>query len=85
MATFSTSIGTPITGNTTTADLQKPDSAALALEEIQTENFYNTLKSYYSYREKDTSFDAMSHADLLDYFYEDRSWGDEIHLGTRCD
>ena len=74
MASFSTSLGTTITDNTTTADLQKPDSAALALEEIQTENFYNTLKSYYSYREKDTSFDAMSHADLLDYFYEDRSW-----------
>ncbi len=74
MASFSTSLGTTITDNTTTADLQKPDSAALALEEIQTENFYNTLKSYYSYREKDTSFDVMSHADLLDYFYEDRSW-----------
>ena len=74
MASFSTSLGTPITGNTTTADLQKPDSAELALEEIQTEKFYNTLKSYYSYREKDTSFDNMSPADLLDYFYEDRSW-----------
>ena len=37
MASFSTSLGTTITDNTTTADLQKPDSAALALEEIQTE------------------------------------------------
>jgi F420-0:gamma-glutamyl ligase-like protein len=45
-----------------------------ALEEIQTENFYNTLKSYYSYREADNSFNNMPHADLLDYFYEDRSW-----------
>ena len=74
MASFSTSIDTPITGNTTIDDLKKPESAELALEEIQTEKFYNTLKSYYSYREKDTSFDTMSHADLLEYFYTDRSW-----------
>ncbi|NVH64731.1 hypothetical protein HQ621_27865, partial [Pseudomonas simiae] len=74
MASFSTSIDTPITGNTTIDDLKKPDSAELALEEIQTEKFYNTLKSYYSYREKDTSFDTMSPADLLEYFYTDRSW-----------
>ena len=45
-----------------------------ALEAIQTEEFYNTLKSYYSYRENDKKFKKMSHADLLDYFYEDRSW-----------
>jgi hypothetical protein len=45
-----------------------------ALEEIQTEGFYNTLKSYYSYRENDKRFNKMSHADLLDYFYTDRSW-----------
>lgn len=63
-----------ITTQTFAEDLAKPDSAALALEEIQTENFYNTLKSYYSYREADNTFNNMSHADLLDYFYEDRSW-----------
>ncbi len=74
MASFSTSIGTPIKGNTVVEDLKKPESAELALEEIQTEKFYNTLKSYYSYREKDTSFDTMSPADLLEYFYTDRSW-----------
>ena len=45
-----------------------------ALEEIQTEGFYNTLKSYYSYRENNKKFNKMSHADLLDYFYTDRSW-----------
>ena len=32
-------------------DLQKAQSAEAALEEIQTERFSNTLKSYYSYRE----------------------------------
>ncbi len=45
-----------------------------ALEQIQTEEFYKTLKSYYSYREDDKRFNRMSHADLLDYFYTDRSW-----------
>src|SRR5210317_2397605 len=45
-----------------------------ALEQIQTEEFYKTLKSYYSYRENDKKFNKMSHADLLDYFYTDRSW-----------
>ena len=41
MASFSTSIGTPIKGNTVVEDLKKPESAELALEEIQTEKFYN--------------------------------------------
>jgi len=54
--------------------LKKAQDAEKALEEIQSEKFYNTLKSYYSYRENDTSFSNMSHADLLQYFYEDRSW-----------
>lgn len=73
MATFLNQ-SNKITTNTLPEDLQKPDTSALALEEIQTENFYNTLKSYYSYREDDNNFNNMSHADLLDYFYEDRSW-----------
>ena len=45
-----------------------------ALEQIQTEEFYKTLSSYYSYRENDKKFNRMSHVDLLDYFYTDRSW-----------
>ena len=75
MATFSTSIDKEITTSTyPTEDLKKPDNAQLALDEIQTEKFYNTLKSYYSYREDDNSFNDMSSADLLEYFYNDRSW-----------
>ena len=73
MATFLNQ-SNKIATNTLPEDLQKPDTSALALEEIQTENFYNTLKSYYSYREDDNNFNNLSHADLLDYFYEDRSW-----------
>ena len=55
--------------------LRKAKNAESALEEIQTEKFFNTLKSYYGYREgEETKFNSMSHADLLEYFYEDRSW-----------
>lgn len=57
-----------------TSDLQKAQTAQAALNEIQTEKFYNTLKSYYSYRNNDSTFQNKSAADLLEYFYEDRSW-----------
>jgi len=55
-------------------DLKKAQNAELALDEIQSEKFYNTLRSYYSHREGNDKFDYMSHADLLEYFYNDRSW-----------
>ena len=82
MATFEEieNLNKPIVDTTSTV---KPDAGTVfkkplntddALEEIQQERFYNTLKSYYSYREKDEKFNNMTHADLLDYFYEDRSW-----------
>ena len=74
MATFSTGNDNTITSSTYVGDLKKPNTGQQALEEIQSENFYNTLKSYYSYREADDKFKTMSHVDLLDYFYEDRSW-----------
>ena len=53
-----------------------------ALEEIQTEKFFNTLKDYYMFRDGDSEitvrgykkFSEMNHADLLEYFYQDRSW-----------
>ena len=57
-----------------TSDLQKAQTAQQALDEIQTERFYNTLKSYYSYRNNDPTFLNKNAADLLEYFYEDRSW-----------
>ena len=55
-------------------DLKKAQNAELALEEIGSKRFYDTLRSYYSHREGNDNFDFMSHADLLEYFYEDRSW-----------
>ena len=63
-----------VTAITVNGELKSPDTEALALDELQTEKFYNTLKSYYSYRESDDKFHSMSHADLLDYFYNDRTW-----------
>ena len=65
-----------------TSDVQQFNLKEQALEEIQTERFFNTLKSYYKYRDGDTAyttrgkytFNDMSHADLLEYFYHDRSW-----------
>jgi hypothetical protein len=54
--------------------LKKAQNAEKALEELQTPKFYDTLRSYYSWAKNDESFKNMSHADLLQYFYEDRSW-----------
>ena len=79
MASFS-SFDTPTTTEeqTTTSSVYNVPEIATnendALEQIQTKEFYDVLKSYYSYRENDKKFNKMSHADLLDYFYEDRSW-----------
>jgi hypothetical protein len=63
--------------------LTKALDAQSALEEIQTEKFYNTLKSYYSYRENNNTFSNKSHADLLEYFYNDRAWrnGNTVSMG----
>ena len=65
MAEYSTGNDGVITSSTYVGDLKKPDSSADALSEIQTENFYSTLSSYYSYREKDTRFETMAHVDVL--------------------
>ena len=55
-------------------NLEKAQNSELALEEIQSKRFYDTLRSYYSHREGNDNFGLMSHADLLEYFYNDRSW-----------
>ena len=71
-----------ISASTTISKLRKVTSEEDALEEIKTEEFYNTLKSYYTHRDGESEittrgnnvFAEMSHADLLEYFYNDRSW-----------
>ena len=45
-----------------------------ALAEVQTEDFYKRLKRFYAEREEDSKFLTMPHVDLLDYFYNDRTW-----------
>jgi len=55
-------------------DLEKAQNSELALEEIQSKRFYDTLRSYYSHREGNDNFSVMAHSDLLEYFYNDRSW-----------
>ena len=61
-----------------TTSLKKPMSVQAALDEIQTEKFLETLRSYYDYRDGEEFFNddfkSMSHADLLEYFYNDRTW-----------
>ena len=75
---------------TTLAELSPAENA---LEEIQTERFYETLKSYYKYRDGDEAyttrgkfvFDDMSNADLLEYFYHDRSWRNNQSVSMSMD
>jgi len=74
MAEFSTKLGDVGSYTAGTLGLNKPDSGLAALEEIQTPKFFDTLKSYYSYREANDIFKSMDNADLLEYFYNDRSW-----------
>ena len=74
MAEFSTKIGDVGSYTAGTLGLNKPDSGLAALQEIQTPKFFDTLKSYYSYREANDIFKGMDNADLLEYFYNDRSW-----------
>ena len=58
------------------------NSEETALDEIQTEEFSETLRDYYLYRDGETEmtlrgykkFSEMEHADLIEYFYQDRSW-----------
>ncbi|AXN54105.1 internal virion protein D [Pelagibacter phage HTVC109P] len=62
--------------------LKKAENAEEALQIIQTKEFADTLRSYYKYRDGDSeltmrginTFDDMSHADLLEFFYNDRAW-----------
>jgi hypothetical protein len=83
MATYS--IDTATESQLTGLSLKKPASAKLALEEIQTEKFYTTLKSYYSYRNSSNKFLSMDNADLLEYFYTDRSWKNHNTIGLGID
>ena len=57
-------------------------SAKSALERLQDEDFIETLRDYYSYRDGKVGFNSRGRtvfaeadgADLLEYFYNDRTW-----------
>ena len=69
-----------VTGAVAKLNLVRTESDAL--DEIQTKEFYNTLRDYYTHRDGESEitsrgvnkFSEMSHADLLEFFYNDRSW-----------
>ena len=44
-----------------------------ALDTLTTKDFVNTLKDYYTYRDGN-DFQYTDDADVLDYFYSDRTW-----------
>jgi hypothetical protein len=68
--------------NFKTQKLKKAQTEKLALEEIQSETFINTLRDYYTYRDGDSevtlkgkkTFNKMDDADMLEYFYNDRAF-----------
>ena len=65
---------TTLVGSESDQKYRKAKTAEKALQEIQTENFANTTRAYYSKRENDKSYLTYSHADILEKFYNDRSW-----------
>ena len=77
-----TSTTDAISASSTIQKLRKIETEEQALEEIKTKEFYDTLRSYYTHRDGESKitsrgfnkFSEMSHADLLEYFYNDRSW-----------
>jgi len=65
---------TSLIGNESDQKYRKAKTAELALEEIQTEKFANVARDYYSKRENNNEYLTYSHADILEKFYNDRSW-----------
>lgn len=58
-----------------TENLRKAETEKRALDEIQSERFIETARSYYNYREGTEEYNDYSSADILEKFYEDRTWG----------
>ena len=52
------------------ASLKKAENESAALDEIQTQRFYDTAVSYYNYREGTDIYSTYSHADILEKFYK---------------
>ena len=74
MAKLFNTNSTSLVGNESDQKYRKAKTAELALEEIQTEKFANVARDYYSKRENNNEYLTYSHADILEKFYNDRSW-----------
>jgi hypothetical protein len=59
----------------TARHLNKAGDEYLALEELKTEKFINTARDFYNYREETDEYTSMNAADILEKFYDDRTWG----------
>ena len=68
-----------------TASLKKAENESAALDEIQTQRFYDTAVSYYNYREGTDIYSTYSHADILEKFYNDRSWRNNNTISMGAD
>ncbi len=75
-------------------NLNKPEDQFAALQELTTEKFITTARSYYNHREETNKYDGMDEADILEKFYDDRTWGnyntgsmaaDVLYTGTEDD
>ena len=67
------------------ASLKKAENESAALDEIQTQRFYDTAVSYYNYREGTDIYSTYSHADILEKFYNDRSWRNNNTISMGAD
>lgn len=68
------------------ANVSPKGTSQLALDELKTERFLSTIRDYYSYREGEISYknkEQYSDADMLELFYEDRTWANNntVSLG----
>jgi len=68
---FERNIGVGYIG--TQGQIEKAKFNEDALETLTSQDFVNTLKDYYTYRDGD-DFQIDDDADAIDYFYNDRTW-----------
>lgn len=66
-------------------NLNKPEDQYEALQELQTEKFIETARSFYNHREETNIYDGVEDSDILEKFYDDRTWGNYNTLSMGAD
>lgn len=66
-------------------NLNKPEDQYEALQELQTEKFIETARSFYNHREETNIYDSVEDSDILEKFYDDRTWGNYNTLSMGAD